>query len=123
MAGVWDCHFAPHHKKAPAERGSDVTHSFIFCLFFRFLGVVKWLRCGGKCSFLKVALDCVCASLAGHLVLMLTRSMRKGFADQISNVNRTTGETVYLPENKLFSSTSVAPLTYNFNVLMASGYY
>lgn len=49
MAGVWGCHFVPHHKKAPAERGGDMTHTFIFCLFFRLLGVVKWLRCGGKC--------------------------------------------------------------------------
>ena len=49
--------------------------------------------------------------------------MRKGFAEQISYGNKTTSEIVSLPENKLFSSTLVAPLMNNFNVLMESDYY
>lgn len=49
--------------------------------------------------------------------------MRKGLAEQVNSVNKTAGGAIYLPENKLLSSTFVAPLTYNFNVLMASDYY
>lgn len=70
----------------------------------------------------KVALDCVCAFLAGHLALMFARSTRRGFAEQSNSVNKTAGGTGYLSENKLFSSTLVAPLTYDFSVLMASDY-
>lgn len=38
-------------------------------------------------------------------------------------MNKTAGGTIYLPESKLFSSTFIALLTYNFNVRTANDYY
>lgn len=49
--------------------------------------------------------------------------MREEFAECISSMSETAGGAIYLHENTLFYSTFLAPLTYNFNVLMASDYY
>lgn len=58
----------------PLPREAMILHimSPLFLNYFSvFLHVIKWLHFGQKihCS-LKVALDSVCASLAGHLVLL-----------------------------------------------------
>lgn len=79
---------------------------------FLIVAVFQVPRCGKMvplwrkmhCCF-QVALDSVCASLAWCLGLMFAWSMRKEFAEQIYRVNKTPGEAIYLPENKLFSST------------------
>lgn len=112
----------PKERKGMAEAGNDSTHdaSFIFIVLFQVLRCGKMALLWWKmCCCLKMALDCVCAFLA----LMSAWSLRKWFAEQINSVNRTAGTTIYLPGNKVFSSILVAPLTYNFNVLMASDYY
>lgn len=72
---------------------------------------------------LKGAEDYLCASLTWSLKPVFARSLRRGFAQEINSVNKTAGGTIYLPENKLFSSSLAAPLTHNFHVLMASDYY
>ena len=53
--------FIPHHRKAIPREGV-ILHdaAFIFYLLSRFLGVVKWLHCGGKCIVLSRWLWIVC---------------------------------------------------------------